>query len=186
MPRAKSSKKGTAEVKISPSPSCEKCKCVLPKTTSRAAHPMYGRCTVDNDSEHFTMGYSSVNCTACATLPRSAYRNLSPKGWPLPWERSVGINKHHPDGQGSAIQGCVNCLSTSSASIAIAALLQQSPKKTCFNSEHAARSPVKAHVQHVLNSVFIARECILTLANYYMKNCLKRTYTISFITKTQG
>ena len=37
---------------------------------------MCGRCTVDNDQDHLTIGYHHVKCTACATLKRSTYRDF--------------------------------------------------------------------------------------------------------------
>ena len=80
MPKSKSSKKGATDVEESPSPpKCESCKTILPRTMSLPAHPMCGRCTVDNDVDHFTLGYGQVKCTACATLPQLTYRDYRRK-----------------------------------------------------------------------------------------------------------
>ena len=69
-------KRRASSVESTPSlPSCENCKKTLPRTTSIPSHPMCGKCTIENDSDHFTMGYHKVNCASCASLPLSMYRD---------------------------------------------------------------------------------------------------------------
>ena len=78
MPKKKSSMKEFSDVDDSPSVAKrEVCTKTPPRTTSQPSHPMRGKCTVDSDVDHFSMGYAKVNCTACATLPHSTYRDYS-------------------------------------------------------------------------------------------------------------